>query len=118
MKSKERIPTAEEIADHCLIAFGAGAGTQNVAPGAIRALRSQYFGPVTSLAGTWEKDGEAVLINARELGRICAEVAGGAGKMSIDVAQLRLGAKELRKLWQSQALIHCPCDQIAAAPKE
>lgn len=109
MKSKGYIPSAAEIADHCFIAFGAGAATANISYGALRAIRSQYFATVTSLAGTWETDGEAVLLNARELGRICAELARDAGRAHIGVMDFRQGTRELRRRWQSGQFIICPC---------
>ncbi len=109
MTPRKHIPTAEQIADQCLVAFGAGAGTYNVTARTLRTMRSHYLGPITSLAGTWDKDGEAVLTNARELGRVCAELAGSEGSTFIDVSHFKQGAKELQRLWEQHALIGCPC---------
>ncbi len=109
MTSRKHVPTAEEIADLCFVAFGAGAGTHNVTARALSAMRSHYLGPITSLAGTWEEDGEAVLTNARELGRVCAELAGSDESAFIDVSHFKQGAKELQRLWEQHALIGCPC---------
>ena len=109
MKSKEGTPSAVEIADHCLIAFGAGAGTSNITPGALRAIRDRYFDAVTSLADTWDKDGESVLLNTRELGRICAELASKSGKTAIDVDHFKQAIIELRQLWEGQMFPVCPC---------
>jgi hypothetical protein len=111
MRSKEGVPSAIEITDQCLIAFGAGAGTANVTPSALRAIRSRYFKPVTSLASAWDEDGEVVLRNARELGRICAELAAKAGRPTIGVQQFRQAIGELRKLWKTGILPNCPCHE-------
>ncbi len=109
MTLRKHVPTAEEIADLCLVSFGAGAGTHKVTTRALNAMRSHYLGPITSLAGTWDKDGEAVLTNARELGRVCAELAGSEESTFIDVSHFKQGAKELQRLWEQHALIGCPC---------
>jgi len=108
MRSKGGVPSATEIADQCLIAFGAGAGTANVTPSALRAIRSRYFEPITSLASTWDENGEAVLFNARELGRICAELSANAGRPAIGAQQFRQAIGELRKLWETGKGPVCP----------